>query len=391
MTIYIHNPGLIDLEAITVMGVSAKETENPIGYFGTGAKYAIAILLRTGHEVRLRQGSRIIHFTAHPLKVRGTSFHRVFMDEEPLGFTTDLGKNWEVWQAYRELVSNALDEGGGVTPSPQPNAETEWQIGGSEFEKVFAKHGEIFLQSKPLETAEGVEIHPMHGRTIFYRGIRVAEALEPTAFTYNIIRKMDLTEDRTLKFGVTQAKWRIEEALPACSNAQIVDALLRARHGSFEFELNFADARNPSPELLEALRGETQNLNIAPGLRKLLACVDPGSSLTEFTPSGYELSLVEEAIALLAPFSVSLTPAEIHFVETLGKNNLAAVLGGRIYLTRQVLNNGVNFIASTILEEWLHLKHDLDDCSRAMQQWLFDALIAKTAELAHLKEKLNET
>jgi len=43
------NDGGLDLQAAMTFGVSAKETNNPFGQFGTGLKYAVAILLRTGH------------------------------------------------------------------------------------------------------------------------------------------------------------------------------------------------------------------------------------------------------------------------------------------------------------------------------------------------------
>jgi hypothetical protein len=42
--LFFCTPGLIDLEAVFTFGVHAKETENPIGYFGTGLKYAIVTL-----------------------------------------------------------------------------------------------------------------------------------------------------------------------------------------------------------------------------------------------------------------------------------------------------------------------------------------------------------
>src|SRR4030066_94299 len=45
-TISFQNPGLIPLECITTFGLSAKDTANPIGQFGTGLKYAISIILR---------------------------------------------------------------------------------------------------------------------------------------------------------------------------------------------------------------------------------------------------------------------------------------------------------------------------------------------------------
>ena len=53
MKIYFCNAEPIDLNAIAIMGVSVKTGDNPIGYFGTGLKFAIATLLRTAHKVTL--------------------------------------------------------------------------------------------------------------------------------------------------------------------------------------------------------------------------------------------------------------------------------------------------------------------------------------------------
>ena len=39
--------GKLDLRSLSTFGLNAKpNTTNPIGYFGTGMKYAIAVLLR---------------------------------------------------------------------------------------------------------------------------------------------------------------------------------------------------------------------------------------------------------------------------------------------------------------------------------------------------------
>ena len=46
--IVFENPGEIDIRSISTFGVSVKEGDNPIGFFGTGLKYAIVVLLRTG-------------------------------------------------------------------------------------------------------------------------------------------------------------------------------------------------------------------------------------------------------------------------------------------------------------------------------------------------------
>ena len=53
--IIFENKGLIDVHAISIMGVSVKE-EGSIGYFGTGLKYAIATLLREGQKITIWRG-----------------------------------------------------------------------------------------------------------------------------------------------------------------------------------------------------------------------------------------------------------------------------------------------------------------------------------------------
>src|SRR5690606_33889402 len=61
-------------------------------------------------------------FRSEPLTIRGQEFSRCVVDIAsdgsdsnsnttlPLGFTTDLGKNWTIENAYRELFCNCLDE-----------------------------------------------------------------------------------------------------------------------------------------------------------------------------------------------------------------------------------------------------------------------------------------
>ena len=52
-TLYIGSSAPLDMRAVTLMGASVKMTSSAIGYFGTGLKFAIATLLRTGHKVRI--------------------------------------------------------------------------------------------------------------------------------------------------------------------------------------------------------------------------------------------------------------------------------------------------------------------------------------------------
>jgi len=389
MTVYFSNPGLIDLEAITIMGVNVKEGDNPIGFFGTGAKYAVAVLLRTGHTVSLRRGTITHTFTSREISIRGKAFNRVYLDEQELGFTTDLGRKWKVWQAYRELASNAYDEGGEVSKTPNPTAETEWRIDGPEIEEAYLNHDQIFLGTAPIEIVAGVEIHPGPSQYIYYRGIRVGTWNEaPTHFTYNIISPIGLTEDRTLE-SVWAAESRCEQALPACRSSQIVQALIQLKPKHREYSFDFDRCAEPSNEALSAIEANINNMTMPPKLQALLRQKRPAATLQPTTINPYEQQVVEEAWRLLADLTVS--PFPFVTVETLGPGIYGCYLNDEIYISRQTIANGVDFLAATLLEEWLHAEHNFEDCTRALQQWLFDKLIAQTRQMNYWKGKADET
>lgn len=144
MTTTFYTPNPIPIEALTTFGVSAKECDNPIGYFGTGFKYATAVILRAGGRVTVHNGPDTYAFSARPKEIRGQSFNIIHMNDQPLSFTTDLGKNWEMWMAFRELYSNTLDEGGTMKKGRSPYRVV---VDCPEFERV--KLEDVFLTSEP--------------------------------------------------------------------------------------------------------------------------------------------------------------------------------------------------------------------------------------------------
>jgi hypothetical protein len=125
--LYFHNPGEIDIRGATIAGLSAKQGDSPIGFFGTGLKYAIASVLRWQGRISIWSGTEEYKFLARSLDFRGVEFQQIMMNDQPLGFTTEYGKTWQPWQIFRELYANALDEGGGVSdcalrPNHSPSA-----------------------------------------------------------------------------------------------------------------------------------------------------------------------------------------------------------------------------------------------------------------------------
>jgi hypothetical protein len=101
-----RNRGLIDVRAITTFGVSAKDpcNSNPIGYFGTGLKYAIAVLLRNDIPITIHSGLDTYAFEARRDVIRSKTFDMVYMNDSPIGFTTDLGKT----ESYGRHSGNSI-------------------------------------------------------------------------------------------------------------------------------------------------------------------------------------------------------------------------------------------------------------------------------------------
>jgi len=176
-TISFQNRGLIDLRAVRTFGVSAKDCKNPIGFFGTGLKYAIAICLRLGGTITLYRGLERYEFSTSEATIRNSEFRIVTMNGEELGFTTDLGKTWEPWQAFRELYCNTMDEGGSAMEG-DANPLTDYTtlvVSSPAFYSAYIERNSIILTAVPRWKTPRVEIHDRHSHFGFYRGIRVAK------------------------------------------------------------------------------------------------------------------------------------------------------------------------------------------------------------------------
>lgn len=208
MTVVVHKtPGLIDLRAFTLMGVSAKpDHKNPIGQFGTGLKYSIAVAVRLGASPVVYIGHDRYEFYAEPEQFRGQAFQSIKMRPKKasllraspsitLPFSTNYGKNWVAWQIFRELEANTRDENGETFSHDGDLAELAgdghtliaidhidyleaWQ----DREKIFLKHG---LAVK--EGSHAVQILEGESEAIYYRGMRARDTQKKTFMTYNIL------------------------------------------------------------------------------------------------------------------------------------------------------------------------------------------------------------
>lgn len=281
-SVVFRTPTVLDISAFTMFGVSAKpNSNNPIGYFGTGLKYAIAVLMRHGISV-----SVFVEYTEYVFYVkddvfRGEAFQQIMMKKRhgmlsrwsytKLPFTTKLGKNWALWQVLRELQSNTLDENGisyrttekhdGPAAVPGEDGFTKIVVCGDAFLDAYSKIDDIFLPGAhspnvPWDGSTKVEIRNFPSSYIYYRGLRVLDLREEerSNLTYNILTPIDLTEDRTIKYNF-QAQRAICDELAVCEDEQILRVYSTADEDTWEGKLDWDWASRPmGPRLLAALR-----------------------------------------------------------------------------------------------------------------------------------------
>lgn len=384
--IIFENQGEIDLRAIKTFGVNSKETSNPFGYFGTGLKIAIGMLLRKGQAVTIQIGTETYNFGLRSARIRVDDFDIVTMNGEELGFTSQVGKDWELWQAYRELYCNAKDEGAGETQLsdsiPEPTAGmTRVIVEGKAFAKVHAERGDFILSSTPFISTENLDIHHGQSKYVFLQGIRIGSMAYggvSSTFTYNLKCKVDLTEDRTLKYQF-QARRPIVVAILHSTDAEFIKQLLTTPEGVAEFDLDFCDGPTPGDTFLQVAKAlymdKSQQVNASAIKVLKIHCSE------DFSPRPAELNFIEKAqlekakkFCKALDFDVESKPIVV--AETLGSGILGLADNGTIYVSREAFDTGTKMVANVLIEEYIHLKHGYADCTRGMQNFLFNRMMS---------------
>lgn len=264
--IYLKNSGELDINFIKLMGVNVKESSDCIGYFGTGMKYAVAIFLREGINFSLFIGKVEYTFETETKTLRNKDFDVVVMrgpyDSVELAITTELGKHWEPWQAYREIESNCRDEGGEVSNSYLAPEEgyTTFVIEDIEGAK------EVFLSNtnkKRIHSDKFVDIYEGQSDCIYYRGIKAKDISgRPSLYTYNIKQECTLTEDRLISYDF-HVERAIAKSVTGCNNKDMIKEIITANSSFFEHSVDFEWDNNeePSETFMETYEESSKDCN----------------------------------------------------------------------------------------------------------------------------------
>lgn len=300
----------LDSRAFMTFGLNAKpNTKSPIGFFGTGLKMAIAVLVRNGIPITIYTDEISYEFYAKKSEFRGVEVtdikYKKRRFDRPKGkwkvvshgrlpYTTDLGKTWEVWQAFRELESNTMDEDGVTSCLAVDSSSVDGLVksgrtivvvGGNEFAQVYHNRADIFLPEasrfNTLTDGDGnvtalpdLEIFDKPSQYIYYRGIRVldlnAHNYDPDAkenpvksrYTYNLVGGTDLTEDRTLAY-VYSTMSRIGRFIQQHDDVDFIRDLLQVDESKFwEGKIDFDNPSvTPSKAFMDAYRSAHQVLS----------------------------------------------------------------------------------------------------------------------------------
>jgi len=384
-----ENSGTLDLRSIKIIGLSAKETDNPIGYFGTGFKYAIAILLNNHHTVTIQPGdgtSRKLH--TKNASFRHTEYSSIWLDDEELPFTSHLGHSWEFWQSYRELYSNCLDENGKVNNvtfiPPAKQDVVRIIVQGAAFEKVHYNRDRYFWNHKnEQQLGEYVSRSRTNPGIIFYKGIRVGEFKDPTNYSYNIFNtQMELSEDRLLTpWWQNRFSSILSSAVKTSSNEEFITEMLRPAKNTMESQINlswfgydFEDGELFETLAMKEFKRKAFGLNFNV-LEEINLYLKQQQSFDAFPLTSHDEKIVETVIKQMNQFSMDITQYDVVWNAKLDENTLGCVHNDIIYIGKLSFDRGARDVLSTAIEEFIHRDENAIDYSRDFQ----DSVLRKLA------------
>jgi hypothetical protein len=370
------NHGTFDVRAMMTFGVSAKEKSNAIGYFGTGFKYAIAIILRLKGSIKVTTSGKVYEFTCKTETIRGAEFDIVFMNGLEIGFTTRLGINWEPWMAFRELYCNCTDENGFIDTNPG-EYETIVEVDCAEISEAYENRRTYFISGKPDCEMPEADIYMRPSKYAFYRGVAVASLPQESMWTYNIKSSVSLTEDRTAKHE-HELRWPILKSIQNLQEAPMLRTLLMNRTQQYEAVIRYDPDFGASPEFTKTAQDLiVTGIGVRETVRHLLnKLLENSGDWPEFKPDIVQQRQLEKAIAFLTRLDIKPQQFQIKLVEGLGEGVLGRALDGIIYLSPIPFQLGTKQVASTLMEEWVHCRFKCDDFDRQMQSWLFDKILS---------------
>ena len=231
-----ENSGEVNKDIIKLIGLSTKRDDSTkIGQWGSGLKYAIATFVREGIEIKLFSGENEVKIGKKKKKIPGYGDVDVItFNSAETSMTTDMGFDWKIWYAIREVYSNMIDEGGkNITIDNSPNGKK----GTTRF---FVEMGSLtdidmdkyFLaSSSPIESVkyrnEKIDVYdnPYGHFMVYYKGILCFEDEDYKSKYRYSSDKIEINESRVAKYSFAASEL-IGKAFITSGRRDVVDSIM---------------------------------------------------------------------------------------------------------------------------------------------------------------------
>lgn len=402
------NPGEVPVNAFKLLGASSKRGDaSKIGFFGTGLKYALAVLLREGVDFRVFSGLKEIKIGTRTTDFAGQKVQVITVNGEKTSITIDAGIDWKGWYAIREIYSNAIDEGGSIEIEElKPEAgKTKIYIRDEEHKlgDVFSNWQRYFAaKRKPLFANSDGRILPkmvgQQGFNVYRKGILVLEEPRMSLFDYDI-NDIEINESRVVKYRFMASK--MASTMVAHAPVDIINqvfALMRDKNRSeyLEWQNEFWEYTSGfSESWIEAINGRELVPNDYAGKFELdeTSLVLPDRLIDKLknyfgkqikSPGDGENYIIDKdqsGVAALSPAFKRLAAigyeyeGETVIVHFNSRNTYGMCADGKIFIDKRVLDMTDRDIDMVLLEEIVHYHTGYDDFSRELQTYLFKEVI----------------
>ena len=374
---FFMNNGIFDVKSALVFGVSVKENDHAIGHFGSGFKYAVAIILRLNGSIKVTTGGEEFIFEKVNTTVRGKTFEMVTCNGEQCGFTTRMGINWEPWAAYRELSCNAADEFGSTSFEYEEH-DTVIEVCCDRIARAHYERDLHFISGRLIGEYHNVEIYDRQSNSIYYQGVEVVKLDKPSKYSYNIKCPIDLTEDRTAKCLWT-VNYYVQRCMQEAEDKTYVEAILdHDDDETYEDVIGFDVRELRSDTFVEVAlekhqKGEEMDDVVDEMIQKH---IDATGRWEEYYLSSDEMKMYEEAADLLDGVDVDIKACKVNFVVGLGGNAMERVHNGEINLSDTLFDHDIRQIAITMLESYVKLDTGSREYGERIQDWLLNKIVS---------------
>jgi hypothetical protein len=423
-----ENKGEVPVNAFKLLGASNKRADSSkIGYFGTGLKYAIAVMLKQGIEFKIFSGNKEVVIGTRKTKFLEDTVDVMTVNGEKTSITLDAGIDWKPWYAIREIYSNAIDEGGTMSLNqlPEPKANHTRIFIDSEAEAlqdIFKNWNAYFTQSRDavFRNTRGTlftKLPTVPEYIAFRKGIRVFESRKHSVFDYDL-PDVEINESRVAIYS-----FKVNEScseLLASSNIECVQEYLKLSKNSrrseyIEWEDGFWDYTamySFSDAWIEALNDYrlvpanfaghydiTETTLILPDklIDKLQnrfgeAINVAGNNKDKFTIiDGVNKQPLQKLLDVYSVAGFEWELDKIDIVKFNDKDIYGQAKDGRVLLSNSLFTpTRKHEVASVLLEEITHAITGYADCTREMQGYLFKTITNMAKDLAGSVEGSNK-